>query len=195
MPAIKPERKEMQRNRIVDGTVRAIVKNGLASLSVSDIIHESGLSAGAIYGYFDGKEDIVQAAADKLLGIDEEHISKAALCSPVPTPSEVLVPMVTRQWLDDVPPGAVVQIWGHANIENSVRVSAIKKVEAVEAALGEYFTAWFAETAASREEAEIRAAELKRPALGLLQGALVQMALGMDAETSLSIGLEALLAR
>lgn len=194
MPAIKPERKRMQRNRIVDGAVQAIVKHGLAELSVSDIISASGLSAGAIYGYFEGKEQIILAAAEKLLAIDESTIVRAAATTPVPKPSMVLVPLVTLEHIAGVPPSVVVEIWGYGLTDRAVRELAVETMSPVEEALRDYLYAWFVQNEQPAAQAQQRAQELARPVLAMMQGALVQQALGMDASASLRAGLDSVLA-
>jgi AcrR family transcriptional regulator len=58
-------RDEMKRNRIIETAKSLFAKKGFAACSISDIVEESGLSVGAIYTYFKGKEDILRAIVDE----------------------------------------------------------------------------------------------------------------------------------
>jgi AcrR family transcriptional regulator len=58
-------RDEMKRQKIIETAKSLFAKKGFAACSISDIVEESGLSVGAIYTYFDGKEDIFRAIIDE----------------------------------------------------------------------------------------------------------------------------------
>ena len=50
---------EDKRTAILDATLRLISKNGFHGTSMSKIASEAGVSAGIIYHYFDGKDDLI----------------------------------------------------------------------------------------------------------------------------------------
>lgn len=56
---------QAQRNRVLDALERCIYRNGVADTSMGDIVKESGMSIGAIYRYFAGKEKILLAAVER----------------------------------------------------------------------------------------------------------------------------------
>ena len=62
MPRLTPERRAAQRQRIVDAARTAMLRDGLQATSMARVIEESGLSAGAIYGYFASKDELAAAA-------------------------------------------------------------------------------------------------------------------------------------
>lgn len=62
MPKRNPDHMTAQRERILRATIRCISEVGLERTSVARICRESGLSAGAIYTHFSGKEAIVAEA-------------------------------------------------------------------------------------------------------------------------------------
>src|SRR3712207_6164045 len=67
MPRVSAEHLEGRRNQILDAARRCFAANGFHSTSMQDILAESGLSAGAVYRYFSGKEDIIAAIAERAM--------------------------------------------------------------------------------------------------------------------------------
>lgn len=51
---------EDKRTAILEATLRLISKNGFHGTSMSKIANEAGVSAGIIYHYFDGKDDLIE---------------------------------------------------------------------------------------------------------------------------------------
>lgn len=64
MPKVTEEHREARRQQILAAASRCFVRKGLHRTSMQDIIDESGLSTGAIYSYYKGKDEIFQAIAD-----------------------------------------------------------------------------------------------------------------------------------
>jgi len=62
MPRISEERREARRQQILDAARACVLEHGLEAVSMEMIIARSGLSTGAVYRYFKGKEDIIGAA-------------------------------------------------------------------------------------------------------------------------------------
>ena len=54
---------ETRRREILDAAARCFVRRGVHQTSMREIIADAGLSAGAIYNYFEGKETIIEAIA------------------------------------------------------------------------------------------------------------------------------------
>lgn len=63
MPKVSAEHRESRRAEILCAARRRFAAGGFHATSMQDILDESGLSAGAVYGYFNGKSDIVSAIA------------------------------------------------------------------------------------------------------------------------------------
>src|SRR3974390_1954530 len=71
MPRISEERRKARREQILDAARACILEHGLEAVSMEMIIAHSGLSTGAVYRYFKGKDDIIGAsvmAARKRIG-------------------------------------------------------------------------------------------------------------------------------
>ncbi len=112
MPKVSDEHRAARRAEIIDASIRVLQRNGYARTSMADIIAESGLSAGAIYGYFPGKQDILRAVADQVLGRRLAEID-VLTSDHVPRPSEVLRTVMTGIAAEPFS-GVVVQLWGEA---------------------------------------------------------------------------------
>src|SRR5436190_10302231 len=65
MPRISAARASAQRERILDAALSCFAREGFHAATMQDIVTESGLSPGAIYGYFAGKTEMVMAIASE----------------------------------------------------------------------------------------------------------------------------------
>jgi len=62
MPRISPEHEQAVRTRILDAAIKVFGELGYERASIQDVVRESGLSVGAVYTYFKGKEDLFLTA-------------------------------------------------------------------------------------------------------------------------------------
>jgi len=76
-PKISEERRQKQIDHILEAARRCFVKNGYHVATVDDIVEESGLSKGAIYNYFESKEQIFLELAERTCREDVELMSKS----------------------------------------------------------------------------------------------------------------------
>ena len=65
MPRVTGAYLEARRSEIVDAAMTCFSREGFHRTTMQDIVHQSGLSAGAIYRYFTSKEDIIAAIAEQ----------------------------------------------------------------------------------------------------------------------------------
>ncbi len=61
MPRITDERREARREQILEAARACLQEHGLEAVSMEMIIARSGLSTGAVYGHFKGKDQIIKA--------------------------------------------------------------------------------------------------------------------------------------
>src|ERR1700691_1266586 len=61
MPRITEERREARREQVLEAARACLQEHGLEAVSMEMIIARSGLSTGAVYGYFKGKDEIINA--------------------------------------------------------------------------------------------------------------------------------------
>lgn len=116
MPRVTPEHREARRRQILDAARRCFVVNGFHATSMQDVLREAGLSAGAVYGYFASKEDIVLAIASEALGEVTALLDGLAHDEPPPLAEALARLTAELQRIDDergVAPIAV-QAWGEA---------------------------------------------------------------------------------
>jgi AcrR family transcriptional regulator len=77
LPKISERRRESRRQEVLDAALACFSENGFHQTGMADIVARSGMSHGAVYGYFRAKDDIIEAlAADR-------HQSEALLNSVV----------------------------------------------------------------------------------------------------------------
>jgi TetR/AcrR family transcriptional regulator, transcriptional repressor of aconitase len=67
MPRVPQSHLDARRRQILDGALRCFTRKGFHTSSMQDVLSEIGLSAGAVYRYFSGKEEIIQAIAEEIL--------------------------------------------------------------------------------------------------------------------------------
>jgi AcrR family transcriptional regulator len=77
VPRITPARASAQRERILDAALTCFAREGFHAATMQDIVAESGLSPGAIYGYFKGKTDVVTAIASERHAMERRRMEHA----------------------------------------------------------------------------------------------------------------------
>jgi AcrR family transcriptional regulator len=77
MPRITAARASAQRERILDAALTCFAREGFHAASMQDIVAESGLSPGAIYGYFKAKTDVVMAIASARHAMERRRMEHA----------------------------------------------------------------------------------------------------------------------
>jgi len=80
MPKVSAEHLTNRRRQILDVAAGCFARNGFHRTSMQDIVKESGLSAGLIYRYFTGKEDMILAI------VEEWHTARSAGLGTAPDP-------------------------------------------------------------------------------------------------------------
>jgi TetR/AcrR family transcriptional regulator, transcriptional repressor of aconitase len=86
MPKVSEEHLAARRRQILDAALVCFSRRGFHQTSMQAIFEESGLSPGAVYRYFKGKEEIVEAIAMETLG----GYAAAVESGPPGSPDEVL---------------------------------------------------------------------------------------------------------
>jgi len=90
MPKISDERRLARRQQILDAAWRCFAREGLHVTTMDDIIRASGLSAGAVYGYFRNKDDLILAALTTSLAGLRERLVPLVTTRPLPAPAELV---------------------------------------------------------------------------------------------------------
>src|ERR1700689_3706861 len=89
MPRISEERREARRDQILEAARACLQEHGLEAVSMEMIIARSGLSTGAVYGYFKGKDEIINAVVtDGTAAMGRQLVP--ILTSPGPPPARLM---------------------------------------------------------------------------------------------------------
>jgi TetR/AcrR family transcriptional regulator, transcriptional repressor of aconitase len=183
MPRISEARRSAQRRRILDAATACFERSGLDGASMQDIVAESGMSAGAIYRYFDGKAAIIEAVAT------ERHTRERALLDAAldADPEDVggAVRRFLSDWFDWVSePGEArrrrvdLHVW--ANAQHDARLRAI--VSEGLAPLGDVTRVLTEARARGALDPAVDPAAFARVLLALIQGFLLQRSWDPDLE-------------
>lgn len=138
MPRISERRREARRQQILDAALACFSANGFHQTGMADIVKRSGLSHGAVYVYFQSKDDLIEALAD------DRHRREAVLNSVAHGPSNPLEALlallrVYAQWLTD-PAGEArrrvgIHGWAEALRNRRVRASVVEGIDMPRAAI------------------------------------------------------------
>lgn len=191
MPKVTEQHRESRRREIIAAAVRCFARDGFHVTSMSDIIAESGLSAGAIYGYFGSKKELVQAAAAEIYDparreATDRRDADGAPLHPIEYGGRFMRAMMTK--IGD--PSIVVQIWGQAAIDDDMRALFDEVYGGLREAIRQQIEFWLAQAhALSAKDAAARSRELAPLVVGIVQGGIVQGALvsGFDVDAYLRV--------
>ena len=196
MPKISEQQRQARRDQILAAVWPCFLRKGVHATSMEDIIRESGLSAGAVYLYFKGKDELILTAISTYLG------QLRGLLLPVLTREEVLAPL---PFVHEVA-SAIAKHTKRAGIDlNAVILMGWSEAQtngAVKALVTEFQTKYRdALTAVVRQwqqrkhvRAEADAEAIAKALLSFFLGSIVQEALLGDADpATLTRGIEGLL--
>jgi AcrR family transcriptional regulator len=93
VPRITDERREARREQVLEAARACLQEHGLEAVSMEMIIARSGLSTGAVYGYFKGKDQIINAVVAEGTAAMAEDL-RPVLINPEPPPLPEFVEQV-----------------------------------------------------------------------------------------------------
>jgi TetR/AcrR family transcriptional regulator, transcriptional repressor of aconitase len=117
MPRVTQEHLDARRRQILDAARRCFIKNGFHATSMHDVLTEADLSAGAVYRYFRGKEDIIAAIADEALAELAASVTDMLDTDPLPSLEDVvgqILETVGRMDSGQELANLAIQIWAEA---------------------------------------------------------------------------------
>lgn len=157
-----------------------------------DVMELSGLSAGAIYRYFAGKDEIFRAAAMQVIQGRSDVLAGLASRSPIPSPSEALKTLWNTVAGGTLDSGTILQIWGHAATRQDLKSVALEVWTELHTQVETYLVAWFTQQGLTDPARNARPAASVM--IALVQGHVVQTALTGDQDTDTFLtGLDSLL--
>ena len=182
MPRITPERREAKRAQIVDAARRCFSRDGFHQTSMPDIAAEAGVSAGAPYRYFAGKEEIILAIAADAFRLIFEPVERLAAVTDAASVADLVaaslealsVETVTDASGRDVPVEELlrcaVQTWSELLRNDEVRARAAEGFESVRRSIADALRRGQAAGAVPPDVEPERGA---RVVMGLLHGFLL----------------------
>lgn len=133
MPRLTPEHELEVRDRILRAATAVFAKKGYHGATIADVVARSGLSVGAIYTHFRGKEELFLRSCDATSdrGIDELSSRLAPLETTPARLAAALGYYVESIDTVDGEPGQVslVRAWAEADTEPGVREMLIRRRE------------------------------------------------------------------
>ena len=181
MPKVTEEHRAARRHQIAEAALRCFARSGFQQTSMADIIAESGLSAGAIYGHYKSKEELVELAVTEVLDARFLDLDEARRREPHPSPAQV-VGMLVRGLTEQIGDlQLLLQIWGQVPINPALARLTTRIGGRIRSTFADYLAGWYREThGMSAAEAERAGQEDASLYLGLVQGFVVQTVLFTD---------------
>lgn len=178
MPRVSDAHREARRDRIRAAALRSFAAKGYQRTSIADVVAESGLSAGAIYGHYAGKQELFAAVAEDMLGRRVREISAASSDGGPPSPYEVLVILTSGMVRDVGDSKVLLQMWSESTMDPQIQQIVQELAATLAAVVRDALSAWFATRPDLAPDGADAAAEALRPALmGMGQAFVLQRAL------------------
>ena len=146
MPKVSEEYRVARRDEIAQAALRAFRRGGFQGTSMAEIIAESGLSAGAIYGHYPSKSAIVVDVATRVVGARVADIRQLADLEPLPAPPTIPRLLIERIRAELGDPSVLLQLWGAAVTEPELRTLVLDVIVRLKATLADYVSLWHQRT-------------------------------------------------
>jgi len=113
MPKMSTAHLDARRGEILDAAETCFIRKGLHQATMHDICEESLLSPGALYRYFDSKDDLIDAVAERRTQQEMQLIDEAK--AQTPEAAEALTILGDRFWGQFLRPD--FEHWARLDIE------------------------------------------------------------------------------
>ena len=136
MPRVSDEYRAARREQVLGAAMRCVAREGFHRTTMADVIAESGLSAGAVYGYFSGKNEIILAIVTRSVGHVAESLGEITSGPRPVSPVAALRTVLARvEELAEGPDGditkVIVQAWAEAARDDEVRELVRREVDEI----------------------------------------------------------------
>ena len=201
MTRVSQEHLDARRRQILDGAASCFARNGFHATSMQDVLKEVDLSAGAVYRYFGGKDELIAAIVTEVLDTVRGILEQAAGESPPPTP-DVLVPRALARMREQRPatldsgewmfPRLMLQVWTETTRNPELAAVMTDGYDKVRTALGKVTESY---RTAGLLPADADTDAMARTMVAVVQGFAAQTALfGALPDRTMGDGLRALMA-
>ena len=140
MPKVTQQHRDARREQILAAARRCFLRDGFHATSMQDLFAESGLSSGAVYGYFASKDDMIVAIAEQNMRGVTEMITAAATQQPGRPAGAVLADIMDMVHAQDAETGLgklTVIVWSEALRNPSLAARFTDMVTQIRASLAE----------------------------------------------------------
>jgi AcrR family transcriptional regulator len=183
MPKVSEAHRSAQREKIVAAALRCFARTGYQRTSMADIVAESGTSAGTLYLYFSGKQELIRAVATRVLDSRRDELTALGADHAL-APAEIIATVlegIGQEGFEQV----LVQLWAEATIDPEVGRVVHEVFGRLHATITEALTGW---ARAHPDEVEGRpdtwAKQLAPVLLSLGPGFILQRALIPEFDTA-----------
>lgn len=184
MARVSQEHLDARRRQILDGAARCFARDGFHGTSMQDVLKEVGLSAGAVYRYFGGKEELITAIADQAFGRVRRAFREAADATPPPAPDLLLGRLLRGLFAEGVCgldgrqlAALILQVWAESMRNEKVAATFDEGYRSMRVIWTEVVEAY---RAAGLMRADVPADDVARTMMATAQGFLTQSALFGD---------------
>ncbi len=186
MPRVTEAYRTARRDEIIAAALRCFAAKGYQRTSMADIIEESGLSAGAIYGHFAGKQELFAAVAGRVLDARAGELAALRGSGDPPPPGRIIATLLDGMRREPFS-GVLLQLWAEAVIDPVIRQQVQQVLGRLKATLHARLAEWAAVPGHVEGDPEAWAARAVPVVIGLGPGFIVQRALvdGFDEEAYL----------
>jgi AcrR family transcriptional regulator len=192
---------DARRRQILDGARRCFTRNGFHATSMQDVFKETGLSSGAVYRYFRGKDELITAVADEAFEWMRLAFESATREAPLRPLGEVIGGVLSRALEEQARragadrPGAfaelIVQVWSETLRSEELAATLSAGYDRMRGMWGEVVRTY---QDAGQLRADVPTDHVVRTLMALTQGFIVQRALFKDVGSEmLRNGLHALM--
>lgn len=182
MPKVTDEHRQARRDQILLAAITCVAEEGFHKTTMAHVIKASGLSAGAVYGYFRSKEELILAIADHALGYLNQAIGQIQQMDPVPSPVEV-TRQLTTLLVERAEAGPVdltrvaVAAWAEAVRDEPVRSAVASRIRQIR---GAYTEVVVAQQAAGLIDASADPEVVAKSLFGVMPGFVLQRLVTQD---------------
>jgi TetR/AcrR family transcriptional regulator, transcriptional repressor of aconitase len=200
MPRMTDERREARREQVLEAARACLQEHGLEAVSMEMIIARSGLSTGAVYGYFKGKDQIISAVVREGTAAMAEDLA-GVLRNPEPPPLPEFFGQVLRAVVGfgQHKKGDIDRLlvslhgWSHSQSDPELKKSTRASYAGLRKLLADTVRRW---QAAGTFDASADAEALAQLLTSMVLGFVAQRALAGSADIKAHVGaLEALMDR
>ncbi|GAB3924577.1 hypothetical protein GCM10011575_03800 [Microlunatus endophyticus] len=186
MPKVTEQYKDNRRAQITAAAARCFAAKGVHRTSMSDIIAESGLSAGAIYNHFKSKQEITVSVGATLIKGRVLEAVQALESEAGPVGPGQLLGRALRELdsgrVDDQPLSAVIiQLWAEAVVDETLMVLMQQQIRTIRTGFVGPIKRWAREVHGQTPARAARwADEVSQLLISMATGYVIQRALFPD---------------